>query len=68
MGNPELVILDEPFTTIDSKTQAQLVQLIGQRAKQGTSFLITSHQSGPVELLPVSSVLYMRSGKLASNE
>jgi ABC-2 type transport system ATP-binding protein len=68
MGQPELIILDEPFTTIDSKTQAQLVQLIRQRAKQGTSFLITSHQSGPVEFLPISSVMHMRSGKIVVNE
>ena len=65
--NP-LWILDEPFTTIDAQTQAQLVRLICQRAKEGTGFLITSHQSGPIELLPVTSVLHMRSGKLATHE
>jgi ABC-2 type transport system ATP-binding protein len=68
MGQPELIILDEPFTTIDAQTQEQLVRLICQRAKDGTGFLITSHQSGPVELLPVTSVLHMRSGKLLVHE
>lgn len=68
LGKPELIILDEPFTTIDAQTQAQLVRLICQRAKEGTGFLITSHQSGPIELLPVTSVLHMRSGKLATYE
>lgn len=68
MGQPELIILDEPFTTIDVQTQEQLVRLICQRAKEGTGFLITSHQSGPVELLPVTSVLHMRSGKLLVHE
>jgi len=68
MGQPELIILDEPFTTIDAQTQAQLVRLICQRAKEGTGFLTTSHQSGPIELLPVTSVLHMRSGKLATHE
>lgn len=68
LGKPKLIILDEPFTTIDAQTQGQLVQLICQRAKEGTGFLITSHQSGPIELLPVTSVLHMRSGKLATHE
>ena len=68
LGKPKLIILDEPFTTIDAQTQGQLVRLICQRAKEGTGFLITSHQSGPIELLPVTSVLHMRSGKLATHE
>jgi ABC-2 type transport system ATP-binding protein len=68
MGQPELIILDEPFTTIDTQTQEQLIRMICQRAEEGTSFLITSHQSGPVEFLPLSSVLHMRSGKIVANE
>ena len=68
LGNPELVILDEPFTTIDAQTQEQLVRLIIQRSKEGTSFLFTSHQSDPIKLLPVTSMLNMRAGKLAAHE
>lgn len=64
LGNPELVILDEPFTTIDALTQDQLVNLIKSKTEQGTSFLITSHQRGPIELLPLTSILHMKSGKI----
>ncbi len=67
LGNPEMVILDEPFTTIDAHTQDQLVHLIKNKGEKGTSFLITSHQRGPVELLPVSSILHMKSGKIQTN-
>jgi len=67
LGKPELVILDEPFTTIDADTQSQLVKLITEKVAEGTSFLITSHQSGPIELLPVTSVLQMKSGKIQAN-
>lgn len=67
LGNPELVILDEPFTTIDAHTQDQLVKLIKTKAKKGTSFLITSHQRGTVELLSVSSILHIKSGKIQTN-
>lgn len=66
LGKPELVILDEPFTTIDANTQDQLIDLIKTKTEIGTSFLITSHQRGPVELLPVSSILHMKSGKIQS--
>lgn len=67
LGNPELVILDEPFTTIDALTQDQLVNLIKSKTEQGTSFLITSHQRGPIELLPLTSILHMKSGKIQSH-
>jgi ABC-2 type transport system ATP-binding protein len=64
MGNPELVILDEPFTTIDKNTQDQLIKLICKRGTQGTGFLITSHQSSLLDLLPITSVLKMKKGKI----
>lgn len=64
MGSPELLVLDEPFTTIDAETQEQLTSLILQKAKTGTGFLITSHQSGPLDLLPVETVLKMKAGKI----
>jgi len=68
MGNPDLIILDEPFTTIDKNTQDQLVKLISKRAAQGTGFLITSHQSTLVDLLPITSILRMENGKIESHE
>lgn len=68
MGNPELLILDEPFTTIDTETQEQLTKLIIQKANAGTGFLITSHQSGPMDFLPVQTMLKMNSGKIEDDE
>ncbi|RIW12554.1 ABC transporter ATP-binding protein [Algoriphagus lacus] len=68
LGRPELLILDEPFTTIDSETQNQLIRLIIQKANTGTGFLITSHQSGPLDLLPVDTVLNMKSGRIEGHE
>jgi ABC-2 type transport system ATP-binding protein len=41
IGNPEWILLDEPFTTLDTLTQAALQQLI--REKNDTSFILTSH-------------------------
>lgn len=44
IGNPEIVILDEPFANLDPSTQIKLKQLIKMWAnKTATTFLISSH-------------------------
>jgi len=44
MGNPELVVLDEPFANLDPTSQFKLRQIIKEfGAKQGKTFLISSH-------------------------
>ncbi|MBO9660680.1 MAG: ABC transporter ATP-binding protein [Chitinophagaceae bacterium] len=42
-GQPEWILLDEPFTTLDTQAQQHLHTLISDRHKGGTSFIITSH-------------------------
>ncbi|MBD2754382.1 ABC transporter ATP-binding protein [Spirosoma validum] len=45
LGTPQLVLLDEPLTTLDIATAARLFDYIRQlRAEQNVSFLLTSHQ------------------------
>ena len=44
IGNPKVVILDEPFANLDPTTQIRLKKIIKElNADQGTSFLISSH-------------------------
>lgn len=44
IGNPEIVILDEPFANLDPSTQIKLKNLIKELSKQdGVTFLISSH-------------------------
>ncbi len=44
IGNPEVVILDEPFANLDPTTQIRLKGIIKDLAKkQGTTVLISSH-------------------------
>jgi ABC-2 type transport system ATP-binding protein len=45
LGNPKLIILDEPFILIDATSIQILESLITQTRKKGVSFLISSHQS-----------------------
>lgn len=44
MGNPEAVVLDEPFENLDPSSQVRLKKLIlGERQQKNTTFLISSH-------------------------
>jgi ABC-2 type transport system ATP-binding protein len=44
IGNPEVIILDEPFANLDPTTQIRLKQLLKDLAsKQGVTILISSH-------------------------
>jgi ABC-2 type transport system ATP-binding protein len=42
-GQPEWILLDEPFTTLDQSSQKALAGLIHQQAEAGISFILTSH-------------------------
>lgn len=44
IGKPKLILLDEPFTTIDTQTSDMVYQLINQYHENGSSFFIASHQ------------------------
>jgi ABC-2 type transport system ATP-binding protein len=68
LGNPSLIILDEPFTTIDVASQEILTALILDQSKSGVSFLLTSHQSNPMNHLPFTSKLVVDQGRLISHE
>lgn len=44
LGNPEVVVLDEPFENLDPTSQIRLKKLIrGEREERRTTFLISSH-------------------------
>ena len=43
LGNPALILLDEPFITLDPESCASLRGLISGLRTAGTSFLLTSH-------------------------
>lgn len=44
IGNPKLILLDEPLITLDHQSVANLVNLIETYISQGVTFIITSHQ------------------------
>lgn len=49
IGNPEIVILDEPFANLDPTTQIRLKQMLKELSqKDNTTFLISSHDLGHI--------------------
>lgn len=43
-GNPKLILLDEPFITLDTEAVSKLERLIADSFANGISILISSHQ------------------------
>ena len=44
LGNPEILILDEPFTNLDPSSQIRLKRMLQEmNEKSGTTMLISSH-------------------------
>ena len=44
LGDPRLILLDEPFNTLDEEAIKILGQLIQQKADEGVNFILVSHQ------------------------
>jgi len=44
LGNPELILLDEPFNTLDTSAIATLKELIDFYRANGADFILVSHQ------------------------
>ena len=62
---PELLILDEPFTGLDPAARLQLMELMRQLASGGTRVLVSSHILGEVAQLTDRILLLFRGRLLA---
>ena len=49
MGDPELIVLDEPTNALDRKSIEKLVQILEKLKQQGCTILIASHQFEDIE-------------------
>jgi ABC-2 type transport system ATP-binding protein len=58
-GSPGWILLDEPFTTLDLASQLALKELIGQKNKEGVSFIITSHHDIDSSFIPFTAIYLM---------
>ena len=51
IGDPKLMILDEPFSGLDPVNVALLEEVLDKRRQQGTTVLLSTHQINKVEQL-----------------
>ncbi|MCG8415781.1 MAG: ABC transporter ATP-binding protein [Pseudomonadales bacterium] len=65
IGNPELVLLDEPFNGLDAGGVDDVLQLItALNREQGTTFLLSSHQLPYLEQI-CSHIAILHQGRIA---
>lgn len=64
LGNPSVIILDEPLITIDKDARSALFRLIENTYVNGVSFLISSHQLFEQEGLGVTASFAIRDKNL----
>lgn len=62
VGEPELLLLDEPLSNLDASSQRDVVSLTGEiGARTGATILVVSHDLGP--LLPIlTGAVYLLDG------
>jgi len=68
VGDPEVLLLDEPLSNLDIRREASLVQLIHKVVKErGVTVLLIAHDLNP--LLPVlDRVVYITNGQVATGK
>jgi ABC-2 type transport system ATP-binding protein len=56
LGNPQLILLDEPLITIDKKSVHNMYELVNSYHKEkGVTFLLSSHQDFELDEITVSN-------------
>lgn len=63
MGEPELIVLDEPTNALDRNSIEKLVQILERLKQQGCTILIASHQFEDIESI-VDEVVHIEAGAL----
>jgi ABC-2 type transport system ATP-binding protein len=66
LGNPDLLVLDEPTVGLDPVLRQELWETFSSLAEQGTTLLVSSHVMDEAERC--DSLLLMRDGDLLGTE
>lgn len=68
LGDPSLIILDEPLITIDREAREVLFELIKEYHRNGVTFLLSSHQLFEQEGLHVSQSFRLKNKTLVATD
>ncbi len=64
LGQPQLVLLDEPLTTLDVETAARLFDFVREQIRQSVSVWLTSHQDVALTGLPITATWQVSNGTI----
>jgi peptide/nickel transport system ATP-binding protein len=65
-AGPDLIIADEPTTSLDVTVQAQVLQVLAERIREGAGLLLISHDLAVVAGI-AHRVIVMRNGRVVDN-
>lgn len=63
MGEPALLLLDEPCSGLDPAARHHILSLIGELGKRGVQFILVTHHDQDV-ISAVNKVLYLEDGRI----
>lgn len=66
LGNPSVIILDEPLITIDKDARAALFEVVKTYYANGVTFLLSSHQTFEQEGLSLTGAYALRNKTLSA--
>jgi ABC-2 type transport system ATP-binding protein len=66
LGEPRLILLDEPLITLDTAAQQTVEDLVAERTQTGVSFLLSSHQPFDPARVPIAGRWRVADGTLTS--
>lgn len=64
LGNPKVIILDEPLITIDDATVQRVYELVRDYHAKGVTFLLSSHQDFRFNALPIRQLFEVKDKKI----
>ena len=63
LNDPKLLLLDEPFSNVDSRSAQEMTGLLAQLRDRGKTLLVVTHQPGLLESL-ADEFVWMEQGKI----
>jgi len=64
IGKPDLLLLDEPFTTIDSQSKEILTRMVKGMLKEGRTILFSSHDNMLINQIQIDTLIEFKQGKI----
>jgi ABC-type multidrug transport system ATPase subunit len=63
LNDPQLLLLDEPFSNVDSRSAQEMAGLLAQMRDRGKTLLVVTHQPGVLESV-ADEFVWMEAGKI----